>query len=316
MSWTIGTVFGIPVRLHYSMLLLPFLTMNWVSTDGLLGLVSWLGLAVLLFGSVLLHELGHALTARRFGVHTYDIVLTPIGGMARVVNMPKNPRHEIAIAIAGPLVSLAIAGVSFFLQIPLALLPIAIPSRIYEALFVLSGANVVLGVFNLIPALPMDGGRVLRGALALKRDYLTATRIAARIGRILAVAGGLYALYIGHWPLALIAVFVYISAGSEVRMATLRAYQETAKDSPFEGPFGPFASSSDGGPRRPGNVWTWTWRTGQDYPPGPSPRPRQRPPEDPPDRSWSAGDNEYRREVINIGGKAEVISRKDPDPEK
>ena len=179
-------------------------------------------------------------------------------------------------------------------------------------MLVLSGANVVLGVFNLIPALPMDGGRVLRGVLALRRDYLTATRIAARIGRILAIGGGLYALYIGHWPLALIAVFVYIAAGSEVRMAELRAYRESAKDSPFNGPFDPFTPA--GGHRRPGNVWTWSWRSGQDYPRGPTSQ--QHTPEAPADGDWSTGDNGSRREVINIGGKAEVISRKDPDPKE
>ncbi len=298
MSWTLGKVFGIPVRLHFSMLLLPFLTMSWVSADGLLGVMSWLGLAVLLFGSVLLHELGHALTARRFGVHTYDIVLTPIGGMARVVDMPENPRQEIAIAIAGPLVSLSLAAIVFLARLPLVLLPFGLPPRLDEALLVLIGANLVLGAFNLIPALPMDGGRVLRGLLALRRDHLTATRIAARVGRSLAVAGGIYAVSTGQWSLMIIAVFVYFAAGAEVRMAENRHPRGPSERSPFDGPFGPFADS--------GRSPYWGRRTGQgdlrgaSGTRGPSSK-----------NGWSVG-GRGRRGMITVHGKAEVISRADP----
>jgi Zn-dependent protease len=301
MSWTLGKIFGIPVRLHYSMLLLPLLTMSWVSGSGLAGIVSWLGLAVLLFGSVLLHELGHALTARRFGVRTYDILLTPIGGMARVVDMPRNARQEIAIAIAGPLVSLSLAGIGFLLQFPLALLPFSIPDRMYEVLFVLVGANLMLGLFNLAPALPMDGGRVLRGILALKRDYLTATRIAARVGRMLAVVAGIYAFLTGHWSLTIIAVFVYVAAGTEVRMAEMRDARERAGGANF-GPFGPFAAASGQGSG--GFRWTGTWPSGQgERRAAPGRR----------DDGWSRGERSRRRTVINVGGKAEVISRGDPN---
>lgn len=288
------------------MLLLPFLTMNWVTMDSPFAIVAWLGLVVLLFGSVLLHELGHALTARRFGINTHDIVLTPIGGMARVADMPDNPKHEIAIAIAGPLVSLVIAGIAFLSQIPLFLLPVPIPESIYIALYVLTGANFMLGLFNLAPALPMDGGRVLRGILALKRDYLTATRIAAKIGRVLAIVGGIYALYHQRWTLAIIAVFIYMAAGTEVRMAALRAYRQRAGQGPFgQGPFTP-----PGGSQRNGNVWTWTYRTGQDYPSGtPQPGPFHKQASD----EWTTVDKNATRDVISIDGTAEVISRKDPD---
>ncbi|HUT78903.1 MAG TPA: site-2 protease family protein, partial [Polyangia bacterium] len=94
-SWKIGTLFGIPVRLHVSMLVFPFIAFSWVDGSGLVQLFTAAGLTLLLFGSIVAHELGHALTARRYGVHTLDIVLTPIGGMARIINMPSRPRHEI-----------------------------------------------------------------------------------------------------------------------------------------------------------------------------------------------------------------------------
>ena len=118
MGWTIGTFFKIPVRLHFTMLLLPLLTFSWMPISGIAGVVVWLALVVLVFGSVLLHELGHALTARRYGIRTLDIILTPIGGMARVIDLPRKPSHEIAIAIAGPIVSLLLAGAAFGLSVP------------------------------------------------------------------------------------------------------------------------------------------------------------------------------------------------------
>jgi Zn-dependent protease len=275
------------------MLLLPFLTMDWVSMDGVFGIAIWLGLVVLLFGSVLLHELGHALTARKFGIQTQDIVLTPIGGMARVLMMPANPRQEIAIAIAGPLVSLALAGAAFAATIPLSFVPF-VPDAIYMGLFVLTGANLMLGLFNLVPALPMDGGRVLRGILALKRDFLSATRIAVRTGRVLAVIGGIYAVSTGRWTLGLIAVFIYMVAGNELRMAELRAFQERTGNPPGS----------------PGVTWRWTHRTGVDYP-----RPAGSGPGTE-TTDWGPGRARADRDVVVVGGKARVTSRKDPDPEQ
>ena len=175
LAWKIGTVFGIPVRLHFTMLLLPLLTFGQMPTEGPFGVIAWLVLVILLFGSILLHELGHALTARRYGVRTEDIILTPIGGMARITSLPKTPREEIVIAVAGPLVSLLIAGLAFLVSIPLTIVAL-LPLPIYEALGLLTWINTMLGLFNLIPALPMDGGRILRGYLALKRDELIKRR--------------------------------------------------------------------------------------------------------------------------------------------
>lgn len=290
-SWKIGTLFGIPIRLHLSMVLIPFLAFGWVSGSGPAALITAAALVVLLFGSVLLHELGHALVARRFGVRTADIILTPLGGMARVIDMPRRPRQEIAIAVAGPIVSLAIAGIAFVTSLLLYMAPI-VPPVAFEGLGVLMWVNTMLGLFNLVPALPMDGGRILRGVLALKYDFLKATRIAARIGRVIAVVGGAAALYFLErpWLTIAIAVFVYFSAGMEERVAEWREAQRRA---PRSGP----------------QVYTWTW-TGR--PGGTSgwSAPRQNTSQRP---DWRGRSVDGEDDVVVIeGGKAEVLSRKDP----
>lgn len=278
-SFSIGRLFGIPIRLHVTMAIVPFLAFSMVDGEGAIGFAVALGLTALLFASVVAHELGHALVARRFGVRTADIVLLPIGGVARIVNLPRKPSHEIAIAAAGPLVSLSIAGVAFALLLPSLFAPdllrLAIQSLFYT--------NLVLAVFNLVPALPMDGGRVLRGILALRRDYLTATRIAVRIGRIIAVAGFVYAVYSGSWNLGFIALFVYFGAGSEERIAWMR---DAAERGGAAGGFG-----APGGPR----VYTWRWTNVPGG--GGAPPPRR-----------TDGDV-----IVVQGGKAEVIPPKDPD---
>jgi Zn-dependent protease len=276
LSWKIFTAFKIPVRLHISMVVIPFVAFTWVTDSGPWGIVTSMGLVVLLFGSVLLHELGHALTARRFGVQTKDIILTPIGGMARIVNMPRSPVREILIALAGPVVSLAIATVAFMFTVAFVVVPIA-PEVVQTGFSTLFTLNLMLGLFNLVPALPMDGGRILRGVLAIKRDYLSATILAARIGKIIAVIGGLAGVfYLKSWSLGLIALFIFFSAGQEVRMAAMWAAKR--REEPFANP-GPFARDPE--PRRPR----------RNPRPGPQPNPRV---------------------VIIQGGKAEVISRKDP----
>jgi Zn-dependent protease len=295
MGWTIGTFFKIPVRLHFTMLLLPLLTFSWMPIKGPAGVLAWLALIVRLFGSVLLHELGHALTARRYGVRTLDIVLTPIGGMARVIDLPRKPAHEIAIALAGPVVSLILAGSAFALSIPLLVAPF-IPEVFLHGLSLLIWINLMLGLFNLIPALPMDGGRVLRGYLALKRNYLEATRIAVKVGRGLAVAGAVAAIFwLNSWNLALISGFVYIAAGGELRMAEMRALRERAAKEQWNPHAGPGAKT-----------WSWTWESRDPYG-----QTRPRPTDD-----WVAPSSENKNDVIVItNGKAEIISRKDPEDE-
>jgi Zn-dependent protease len=317
MAWTLGRIFGIPIRLHFTMVLVPFLTFNWMPVSGVVGVLVWASIVVLIFGSVLLHELGHALMARRFGISTQDIVLTPIGGMARVVRMPSNPKQEIAIAVAGPIVSLLLGGMAFAAIIPLSLIPV-LPGVVYDGAFLFLWVNLMLGLFNLVPALPMDGGRVLRGILALKRDHLSATIIAARVGRIIAALGVAVAVVDGSFTLGLISVFVYIAAGSEVRMAQMRAFHDQMAD----GPFGDSAGTPFGQGKR--GVWTWSRTWGGD-----SPHMRVRPVRPVSRRPFSrdpggsSGDGEWSdsemvgdREVLVVGGKAEVIDRNDPETDK
>lgn len=185
--------------------------------------VSGVAFIIALFACVVLHEFGHALTARRFGIPTKDITLLPIGGMARLERMPEKPWQEFWVAMAGPLVSFAIAAV------------------IYLALFLAGGfqpvkglsitggpflerilvANVVLAVFNLIPAFPMDGGRVLRALLATRLDHVRATQIAASVGQGLALVFGLFGLFFNPF-LLFIAFFVWIGAAAEAHSVQIK----------------------------------------------------------------------------------------------
>ncbi|MBN2343994.1 MAG: site-2 protease family protein [Deltaproteobacteria bacterium] len=291
-SWKIFTAFGIPVRLHFSMVIIPFLAFTWVEGTGIEQLIVASILTILLFGSVLLHEFGHALTGRRYGVHTADIVLTPIGGMARMTNIPQNPKQEIAISIAGPLVSFAIAGVSFALLLVSPQLPVVHPLAL-EMLHVLFQLNLMLGLFNLIPALPMDGGRVFRGLLALKFSHLKATQIASKIGKLLAVAGGIYGIMESQWTLVFIAFFIYTAAGQEERIANMReAYKQAQKDGASFGgsPFGasPF-----------GNRGYYVYKESR----------RPAAPKD----DWYDDNASPRNARVVEGGKVEILSRKDPE---
>lgn len=205
----IGVVAGIPIYLHFTfILLLIFLGLG--SFPNFLFVVS-------LFACVALHELGHALTALKYKIPVADITLYPIGGIARIEKQPE-PKQELWVAIAGPAVNFVIAGIiAIILAATGRLEPIG-------PLFTLEGnwaqrimeANLVLAVFNLVPAFPMDGGRILRAALALKLPLERATSIAASVGQTLAILAGLLAIFTGMWTLLIIAFFIYIGAGQEV----------------------------------------------------------------------------------------------------
>jgi Zn-dependent protease/CBS domain-containing protein len=225
-SWRIGRVFGIDIHVHFTFILL----LGWVALSRYLMRHEWgdaiYGLLSIstLFGIVALHELGHALAARRFGIGTRHITLLPIGGVARLERMPDKPRQELLVALAGPAVNVILAVILFgVLQLG------GGPGTPGEVL--LSGgrfldqllwANVFLAAFNLLPAFPMDGGRVLRALLAMRVDYVKATRTAASIGRVMAVAFGVLGLF-GNPFLLLIAVFVWVAAAQEASMVRLRA---------------------------------------------------------------------------------------------
>lgn len=223
-SWSIrlGKLFGIDVYIHWSFwLLIIWIVYLQVSGGGGLGGALWAsGFVFALFACVVLHEFGHALTARRFGIGTKDITLYPIGGVASVEKMPEEPGRELLVAVAGPSVNLVIAGILWIYFAATGSFPD--PSMLQNAtkisdvpfLFTLFSANIVVAIFNLIPAFPMDGGRALRALLSLMTNRTAATRIAAMVGQILAVVFVLLGFYYNPW-LIIIGLFVFLGAGVE-----------------------------------------------------------------------------------------------------
>jgi Zn-dependent protease len=202
------------------LLILPLLSRQFAPGEGHSAMLWGFVGAVTLFASVALHELGHSVAAIRLGYKVRDITLWPIGGVAMLATMPSRPLHEFIIAIAGPLVSLAL-GIVGLVCGPL-LWRLGLDNPGYVFIYVLGILNLVLFAFNLIPAFPMDGGRVLRAALSVKLGRLTATRIASRIGRFLAVAFGIYAAMNGLILSVIIAIFIYSAAGQEYRMVQMQ----------------------------------------------------------------------------------------------
>ena len=190
--------------------------------------------ALVLFVCVVLHELGHALTARKFGVQTKDIIISPIGGVARLLQMPEKPKQELLIAIAGPAVNFVIAfilGIVLYLFTPQGVLPVGDPQRVFDyapnffpTLFVL---NTVLIVFNLIPAFPMDGGRIFRALLSMRWGRKTATRWASVLGQMIAILFFVWGIYRGDFILSLIGLFVFVSAASEYQMVLADLLMQT-----------------------------------------------------------------------------------------
>lgn len=215
----IGTYLGIPVRVHATF---PLILVVYAVAVGLHG--TWkdalwaVALVLAVFTCVVLHEFGHILQARKYGIRVRDIVLFPIGGMARAEAIPENSRQEMAVAIAGPVVSFAIAGLLFG---GLALR--GIPPHGDGFLVELAWVNLALGVFNLVPAFPMDGGRILRGVLGLRMSYLAATRRARDVGQLLALAFLVAAFMDTSFiMLAVIAAFVFIGGMAEERVVSAR----------------------------------------------------------------------------------------------
>jgi stage IV sporulation protein FB len=225
MSWSlnIGTIAGTAVRVHVTFLLFLgwIFAASWV-TGG--PEAAWQGLVflVLLFACVVAHEFGHIFTARAFGVSTPDVTLLPIGGVARLERIPEEPYEEFLVAIAGPLVNVAIALVLLAGARVKAGDLYTVESPHTSMIDRLAAVNLFLAVFNLIPAFPMDGGRVLRALLATRMGYVRATEIAAFIGQGFAFALGFIGLFFN--PLLIfIAIFVYLAASSEAHLVAIRA---------------------------------------------------------------------------------------------
>lgn len=223
-SWKIAEIFDIGVYVHatFALLLLWIAFSFWSERHSIRFVLSGLGFVVSLFVCVTLHEFGHALTAKHFGIRTRDITLLPIGGVARAERIPRDPRQELAIALAGPVVTLLIAAALFvWLRLtdgwqPLARVTVTTGPFIERLMFV----NLALAGFNMLPAFPMDGGRVLRALLALRMPHPRATAIAARLGQTVAFVFGMVGLF-GNPVLLLIALFVWFGAAQESGSAQL-----------------------------------------------------------------------------------------------
>jgi Zn-dependent protease/CBS domain-containing protein len=229
------TIRGISIRVHITF---PLILIWVVLQFGLLAGQGWSGalfgiiVILFLFGIVVLHELGHSIAAQNYGIDVREIILLPIGGVARLERIPENPKQEFVIAIAGPAVNFAIAIVLLALdallglggrfdspeQMLAAMTTVSVPA-IFNYVFVV---NLFLAFFNLIPAFPMDGGRVLRALLATRMDYARATMIAVTIGQGLAWLMGLWGFLGGGIFLILIAIFIYLGAGQEGQMVQVR----------------------------------------------------------------------------------------------
>jgi Zn-dependent protease len=266
-SFKIGSVLGITVRVHWLFLALLLFVILWPAQVAGAQLV-FLGM---LFGVVFLHELGHSLVARRFGLRVYDITFWPLGGMARMSEIPESSRVEMWIALAGPAVNFVLAA----LAAPLALWGlfaggVEASSALVRGATVLGGGfvwiNLALGVFNLVPAFPMDGGRVLRAFLGRRGDWVAATERAVRVGRAFAIgmiAVGLVFAGEGLLFLPLIGLFVWFSGARELWAVRARHGRM---------PFGPLAGQPF--PGAPASAWSAP----------PPPPPHAAPPPAPPPR--------------------------------
>jgi Zn-dependent protease len=251
-SLKIGRAFGIPLYLHPTFLLLPALILLMNREQGWPFLLFTLATLPAIFACVLLHELGHALMARYFGIATRDITLTPLGGIARLERLTDEPAEELLIALAGPAVNVVIA----LLLLPLVFvglvgqllvnptqamhLQAATTSQLgFTFLFYLFLGNVMLVVFNMIPAFPMDGGRVFRSVLAMAFGLARATEIAAAVGLVLAGLLSLFALFTGQWLLLFVMLFIAFAGQVElraVRARTAAAQRAAARYPPAYGP--------------------------------------------------------------------------------
>ena len=220
----VGRYWGIPVKIHWTFAFLLVLLLfsaytNGFNTHQTFGFVLFF---LCVFLCVVLHEFGHALMAKKFKVVTRDIILSPIGGVARLESLPKNPFQELSIAIAGPAVNLIITGV---------LIPVLyfgfdtgwprIDDFKYddpiEFFKYLAFVNLGLFVFNLVPAFPMDGGRILRSILAMNMDKIKATKIASSIGKVIAILFIIVGIFFQHLTLSLIGIFIFLMAGMEYK---------------------------------------------------------------------------------------------------
>lgn len=234
---TLFRLFGIPLQLHWTFGLLALYVgvMGWRLAGTFWGMLFALAVLALVFACIVAHELGHSLTARAYGIQTRRIVLLPIGGMAQFTRIPRAPKKELLITLAGPAVNFVIV---------LLLLPLIGPRALYDSareLFGLGGGaftpgllevlalfNLLMGAFNLLPLFPMDGGRILRAVLATRFDYLRATRLAVWTAKPLLIAGIAATLFYGEPPWLPAIVFGFIFLGGEAEYRMVREQEQFA----------------------------------------------------------------------------------------
>lgn len=228
-SWKITRIAGIDVSLHWTFgLLMAWVVLAAMMSGGVATAINEALFVSLLFGCVVLHELGHALAARTYGIPTNGITLLPIGGVAQLARIPRNPGQELVIALAGPAVNVVIAAfLLVILSVAAGLAQVTSMSLLTGGLLPrLLAVNIMLVVFNLIPAFPMDGGRVLRAVLAMVVEYSRATYWAARVGQgtalLLAIVG-----FAWNPMLLLIAGFVALAAEAELRQVMAEEQQRS-----------------------------------------------------------------------------------------
>ncbi|MDA0836977.1 MAG: M50 family metallopeptidase [Planctomycetota bacterium] len=204
-SYKLFRALGIDVKVHQTFLwLLAFYAFTGLMDGGVAGAITQAVWIIIVFGIVTLHEFGHGLAALHFGIPVLDITLMPLGGMARMAYMPRNPWQELVIAIAGPAVNFVLAGLALLL----------IPGRPESNPFFVINAALLL--FNLVPAFPMDGGRVLRAWLASRMDYIEATRKAVKVAKYACLGLFIYGFSVGQFMVCLIAIFIYFAGKAEL----------------------------------------------------------------------------------------------------
>jgi Zn-dependent protease len=230
LGWSINLfkVFGIQLAVHASfVLLLAYWGYQGWQESGALGMAWSVGLIVLFFVCVILHELGHSLTARRYGINVPRIMLLPIGGMAEMDRIPRKPSQELLITVAGPAVNFLLVA----LLLPLVwrglvrgedILVYSVDGVVYQ----LWWANLIMGIFNLAPVFPMDGGRIFRALLAMRLPYLRATWWAVMVGRVLAIGLIVWGLYTDRLMLAVLFTFILFAGNNEYQVALRREQEE------------------------------------------------------------------------------------------
>jgi Zn-dependent protease/CBS domain-containing protein len=229
-AFKIGRVAGIDVKVHWTFLLLLafFAFIGYQASGGLIGALTATAVIVALFLCVLLHEFGHSLVAQRLGIEIHSITLLPIGGVSNLESLPEKPADEVKISVAGPLVSVVLALLFFGVGLLLGA-TLRVPADLFagfgsvgQFFFYLGYLNIILAVFNLLPAFPLDGGRILRGLLATRLGSVRATDVSSTIGQVFAAAFFLIGLLSGDIVLALVAVFIFFGASGEAQMVRQR----------------------------------------------------------------------------------------------